>query len=146
MVAAFRHEGPARTMVHRLKYGAVPVPFLGDAVAGIVPDDATALVPVPRVTLRRWRFGVDPALEVARRAAAVRGLPVVEALAPPLWVHRRAGPAGADRGRPRFRLARQVPQGAVLVDDVVTTGTTLAAAAAVSGLRRAVTITSAVRP
>lgn len=144
--SAFVHEGPARTLVHRLKYQAVPLPALGRVLAPLVPPGATALVPIPRVTVRRWRYGVDPALEIASSLAAVRGLPVVVALQPPLWVHRRAGGAGAPHGRPRFRAMTPVPPGAVLVDDVVTTGATLLAAASVTGISMAVTITSAVRP
>lgn len=145
--SAFRHEGVARVLVHRLKYGATPLPGLARAVAGVLPATATALVPVPRTTLRRWRYGVDPALEIARWVGALTGLAVVRALGAPWWVHRRAGGAGAVHGRPRFRRTGvPVPAGAVLVDDVVTTGTTLVAASAVTGLSIAVTVTSAVRP
>jgi predicted amidophosphoribosyltransferase len=38
-----------------------------------------------------------------------------------------------------------IPPGAVLVDDVVTTGATLGAAARVTGITRALTLTSAAR-
>jgi hypothetical protein len=72
------------------------------------------------------------------------GLPVVCALAPAWWHRRRAGEAGAPRGRPRFRARRPAPPGAVLVDDVVTTGMTLGAAAeALGGVPRALTATAA---
>ena len=41
----------------------------------------------------------------------VLALPVVPALAPEWWHRRRAGPAGAQRGMPRFRAVRPVPAG-----------------------------------
>lgn len=143
--SAFVHEDPARAMVHRLKYRAAPPGRLGGLLAPLIPDDTTSLVPVPRVWLRRWRYGVDPALELARSLGRVTGLPVVEALVAPVWVHRRAGPSGQARGLPRFSRRTAVPPGAILIDDVVTTGATLVAAAAVTGITTAVTLTAAVR-
>lgn len=130
-------------MVHRLKYRAAPPGRLGVLLAPLVPDGVTSLVPVPRVRLRRWRYGVDPALELARSLSAVTGLPVVTALVAPVWVHRRAGPVGQPRGLPRFSRRITVPAGAILIDDVVTTGATLVAAAAVTGITTAVTLTAA---
>lgn len=143
--SAFVHEDPARTMVHRLKYRAAPPGRLGVLLAPLVPRGAAALVPVPRVRLRRWRYGVDPALELARSLGAVTGLPVVAALVAPVWLHRRAGPSGQARGLPHFTRGGPVPPGAILIDDVVTTGATLVAAAAVTGITTAVTLTAAAR-
>jgi len=144
--SAFAHEGTARLLVHRLKYGGhhAAAAVLAGAMAGRLPPGAGALVPVPRARLRRWRYGVDPAVELARALGRACSLPVVTALAPEWWHRRRAGLAGARRGLPRFRLVRGVPAGAVLVDDVVTTGATLrAAAAALGGPCAAVTATTA---
>jgi predicted amidophosphoribosyltransferase len=144
--SAYTHAGTARLLVHRLKYGGhqAAAALLAAAMAAAVPVGATALVPVPRARLRRWRYGVDPAVELARALGRVLALPVLPALAPEWWHRRRAGPAGAERGLPRFRAVRRVPGGAVLVDDVVTTGTTLcAAAAALGGPQAAVTATAA---
>ena len=74
----------------------------------------------------------------------VSGLPVVVALVPSWWYRPRAGPGSAARGIPAFRARAVLPAGAVLVDDVVTTGATLgAAAAALGGARLAVTATAA---
>jgi len=143
--SAFVHDGPARALVLRLKYRAAPAPGIGRVLLPLLPAGATALVPVPRVAARRWRYGVDPALEIARSLAMESGLPIVAALRAPAWVHRRAGARGAPHGQPRFRRMCPIPPGAVLVDDVVTTGATLGAAARVTGITRALTLTSAPR-
>jgi predicted amidophosphoribosyltransferase len=147
--SAYDHRGTARLLVHRLKYGghAAAAALLAEAMVALLPTGTAVLVPVPRARLRRWRYGVDPALELARALGRRQGVPVAAALAPEWWHRRRAGPAGVHRGLPRFRLIRPVPGGAVLVDDVVTTGATLRAAAAALGRPvPAVTATSALRP
>ena len=142
--SAFTHDGAARRLVHRLKYEGLiaAADLLAAAMDPILPADASVLVPVPRVWARRWRYGVDPAWELARALARRRHLRVVGALRPMPWTPRRAGPAAKRRGVPRFSLRAAVPRGAVLVDDVVTTGVTLAAARRASGIIRAVTATS----
>ena len=142
---AFVHQGLARELVHRLKYRADPLPGIGKVLGPLIPHTATAVVPVPRVALRRWRFGVDPAEELARSIAAETGLPVIAALGSPIWLHRRAGARDAPRGTPRFEARAAPPPGGVLVDDVLTTGLTLGAAASASGITTAVTLTSAAR-
>ena len=144
---ALVHDGVARTLIHRLKYEASPrvASVLAPMLAARLPTDAAALVPVPRVITRRWRYGVDPGRELTRALARLTGLPMAEPLRPALWTARRAGPAGRRRGIPRFGASGRAPAGAVLVDDVVTTGATLLAAANACGATRAVTVTSAVR-
>ena len=146
--SAFVHLGTARRLVHRLKYEAQPAAasLLAASMARVLPPGATCLVPVPRARVRLWWYGVDPALELARALGRFTGLPVKRALAAAWWHRRRAGGAGAARGVPRFRACTAVPAGAVLVDDVVTTGATLrAAAAALGGPHPAVTATAAPR-
>jgi predicted amidophosphoribosyltransferase len=144
--SAFRHEGPARLLVHRLKYEAVvgPAGLLAGAMVEFLPRDAAAIVPVPRAPARRWRYGVDPAFELASSLAARTGVPVLAALRGDWWHRRRAGGRDAPRGSPRFRATASVPAGAVLIDDVITTGTTLqAAGGALPGIRLALTATTA---
>jgi predicted amidophosphoribosyltransferase len=132
--AAFLHAGPARALVHRLKYEGIrpAAELLAAALVerwGPPPDQ---LVPIPRAPLRVWRFGVDPALELARAMAAISGIEVRAQLKAPLWASQRAGRRGSDRRPPRFST-RRFPVAGVLVDDVVTTGTTLSAAASALG-------------
>lgn len=149
MRSALEHAGAARALVHRLKYAAfaTAAEYLAAAIAHCLPPGTTCLVPVPRARLRVWRYGVDPALELARSLGRRTGLPVVRVLAPSWWHRRRAGPAGAARGVPRFYCRAAPPAGAVLVDDVLTTGTTLLSAAIALGRPLgAVTATVAGRP
>jgi len=145
---AFGHDGAARLLVHRLKYSgfAAAAGPLSRAMARLLPADCAALVPVPRVTARRWAYGVDPALELARRVGRDTGLAVVEGLVPELWVRHRAGAAGRRRGIPTFRRIAELPPAAVLVDDVVTSGVTLSRAGAAARLTRAVTATAGIGP
>ena len=144
----FVHEGPIRSAVHALKYrGAdrvaeVLAPFL----AGLLPADASALVPVPRALARRIRYGIDPGRVLAREIAQVAGLPVADVLRAP--VHRRSQLRQRTAEGLRFRSAGRAPLHAVLVDDVLTTGATMnAAALACRGtVLRAVTLTRSPAP
>lgn len=130
VLAAYLHEGPARALVHRLKYRADPGPasLLGVAMAAKLPRWAAALVPVPRARLRLWRYGIDPSLELAKAVSKVTSLPVVPALVPPWWWPPHAAGSRTERRGPRFGALRLPPTDAVLIDDVVTSGATLAAA------------------
>ena len=146
MRSAIRHEGPGRLLVHRLKYDAIQ--YAAEVLADQMPDlvgDATGLVPVPRTIVRRHRYGVDPGVEIARALARRTALPVVMALRPAGWGRRHAGVTRDRRVEPSFRLRRPAPEGAILVDDVITTGLTIATAARLTGLTRAVTATSRMR-
>jgi predicted amidophosphoribosyltransferase len=129
-----RHEGAARVLVRRLKYeGIEAVAHLVAAeLVDAIPDSVRCLVPVMRTPARRLRYGIDPATSIAKALSVRSGIPVVKAVAPPLWHPPNAGAARDGRRAPDFR-ARTGVFGALLVDDVVTTGATLDAAAAVVG-------------
>ncbi len=108
-----------------------------------LPDQARALIPIPRSWARLARFGIDPARELARELGMLTALPVISCLVAPLWMPAHAGRPRGSRARPSFRVARLPPPGSVLVDDVITTGATLDSAAGVLGVTFAVTATSA---
>ncbi len=140
--AAVSYEGPARALVRALKFrGAVS---LVDAMAAQMAANAPpgllegrSLVPVPLHAARRRRRGFNQAEELARALARRSGLLTADCL------ERTSGGARASqvgRGREerldalegsiRLRAGAPVPLRALLVDDVVTTGSTLAACAA----------------
>jgi predicted amidophosphoribosyltransferase len=141
------HETVARRLVHLLKYQALrpAAQLLADVMVEAMPADVVALVPVPRATLRRVRYGCDAAVVLARAIAAATGVPVNEALRPNLWWPPHAGQRKAARRVPGFRVVAPLADGSVLVDDVLTTGATLRAAGRVTGLHTALTATRAGR-
>ncbi|HEY6628548.1 MAG TPA: phosphoribosyltransferase family protein [Acidimicrobiia bacterium] len=135
LVAAFEHSGPARALVHQLKYRGLTA--YADVVAmvleGIIPR--LPIVPVPRVWSRQLQYGVDPAVVLAERLARSLRVPVIKSLSAPIHTRRRAG---GDHSRPvaPFRMTEVIAGGVVLVDDVVTTGRTLEAAIGLLGAER----------
>jgi predicted amidophosphoribosyltransferase len=133
--APVAYLGPAAGLVRAMKFGRL-APLADTAAAAIAAGlprawRELALVPVPAQPARARRRGYDPAALIARRLAGRTGA----ALEPCL---RRT-----DRGGRHTRLGRRerhaavaqveacapVPAGAVLVDDVHTTGATLDACA-----------------
>lgn len=129
-VAAFEHRSAAKRMVANLKYrGSLAIAaFFAANLAPLVPQTATGVVPVPRALARRVKFGVDPAGELAAALAAEIGVPVVPALRAPIWWPSHARRGRADRRAVRFTLRAEVPEGCIVVDDVLTTGTTVRSA------------------
>ncbi len=134
-VSACEFADVARAVVHGLKYGRrlELAHVAAEAIEAACPAGELrgAVVPVPASPLRwRWR-GFDPAEEVALALARLASLPYADCL------RRGHGPRQVGRSRrsrlalpPSVRARGPVPERALLVDDVRTTGATLAACAA----------------
>lgn len=134
----FAYDGPAGALVRELKFGGrIPIAQAMAAHVAANPPPltgATALVPVPLHPARRRRRGFNHALAFAEALAERTGLAVIDCLArdgdPRPQVGRgRRERALAMAGRVHARADQAVPVAALVVDDVVTTGATLAACA-----------------
>lgn len=138
--APLAYDGPARSLVRGLKYRGAPSlaePMAAAIAAGVpaavlAPGDALVAVPMHPGRLRKRGF--NQAERIAAALARRRGLELTDCL-------RRHGRSAHQVGRDRReRLEGQagafmvppgaVPRRAVLVDDVITTGSTLRACAA----------------
>lgn len=150
-VSASPFDGPARRLVHGLKYGR-RLSLAGVAATAMLralpPHElGGGVVPVPAGPWRwRWR-GFDPAEEIAHALAARAQLPVVDCLRRG-GGRRQVGRRRSDRltDPPRVWGVAACPREALLVDDVWTTGATLSACARAlceGGCRRIVALTLA---
>lgn len=132
VIAAFEHSGPARVLAHHLKYRGLEgyAGIVADVLASRIPK--APLVPIPRARSRVIRYGVDPAVVLARCLSERTGAPIHRLLAPSIHTRRRAG---GDHRRPvgPLRIVKSPLECVTLVDDVLTTGATLEAAIAVIG-------------
>jgi len=139
--APLAYEGPARALVRGLKYqGAagladpLSAQIVANARAGLLDPRAT-LVPVPLHPARRRRRGYNQAERLAVALARRSGLEVSDCLSRTGVATHQVGRGRVERleglaGGIELRIGADAPRAAVLVDDVVTTGATLAACAA----------------
>ena len=137
-LAAWRYAYPADRLLHAFKYGgllALAAPFAGAIVdAHVTRGDPrpNAIVPLPLARPRQRSRGFNQAAEIAREVAARLEVPTLAALARARDTPPQAGLALAARianVRNAFvPIASLEGLTVAIVDDVMTTGATLAAA------------------
>lgn len=151
--APLAFDGPARSLVHALKFrGALAV---ADAMAAQIAANAPpgllaggTVVPVPADPVRRRRRGFDHAGLLARALARRTRLPLLRCLSRPRAGDRQLGRDRSARLRGGGDVAAHDPPAGtlVLVDDVHTTGATLALCARelrAAGAQRVIAVTYA---
>ena len=154
--AVLAYEGYSRELVARLKYrnARTTLRWLALQMALLVDPDAVELVTwVPTSTARRHQRGFDQAQLLAKGLSRRLCRPcrplLVRAHGPPqtgrTGTQRLAGPALSVR----LNAHRHVPRHVVLVDDVITTGTSMTVAARAlraAGVERIVAVAAARTP
>ncbi len=142
----FHKESPLQHALHAMKYeglfrlGSTFGRHLGEWIAeGVDTQEIECIVPVPLHRLKKIERSYNQSEKIAEGVAAVLNRPVrPELLSRTRYTRSQTGLAAPDR-RKNLEGAFQAGQGAMarhvlLVDDVITTGATMAAAA--QALRR----------
>lgn len=131
------YEGRLREWIHLFKYARIRTLAnpLVELLAASLPrsERFDAIVPVPLHWRKRWQRGFNQSELLARGIARKWGLPVVNALRRRRYTSAQAGLSNTGRRKnvaAAFAHRRRVKgQRVLLIDDVLTTGSTAAACA-----------------
>lgn len=132
-------DGPARRAIHAVKYRYAPdlAAWMGARAASLIPEGAAfdAVVPVPLHRVRQRERGFNQAEQVATGVSRTLGVPLMAGLSRVVAGHSqttRSSLRRRDLHKGTFAPRASVRGSRVLlVDDVVTTGTTMNTAARV---------------
>ena len=150
--ALLAYEGSTKDLIRALKYEnhRDALDRVGAALAVLVRQHGgSTMTWAPTSTLRRRHRGYDQSELLARRAGSAAAMSVSRLLRR-LPGHAQTGLGRSERRNgPAFEAHSTLPERIVLVDDVITTGATLSAAARAlrsGGAIEVVGITLAARP
>lgn len=150
IVSVAPHDGIGRTLIVAYKFRGLHGlgEFMSARMADAVPagDRPRAVVPVPASNSRKRFRGFDPAGLLAAKLAEHLGWPLEEGVLERTDRGRQKGGGREERIRnpPTIRARTEAPREVLLVDDVATTGSTLAVCAGVlrsAGTRRIQAVT-----
>lgn len=151
-LSPFAYDGVARELVARMKYRRIVAvaPFLAEAMAAVIaPPVPHVLTWAPTTRTRRHERGFDHAEVLARAVGRRLRRPVRSLLRRGDGPPQTGLPAAARRRGPAFTATGVAAPFVLLIDDIATTGATLAAAAAAlreRGATRVVALTAARTP
>jgi ComF family protein len=148
------YEGTLRTLIHLFKYhrmAPLDRPLSRMLERALPPDERIdAVVPAPLHWRRKWQRGFNQAELLARRIASRRGVPLIRGLRRTRATRPQAGLSNTARRENvtgAFQARRRLDgMSVLLVDDVMTTGSTATACAFAlkrAGARRVVLLTVA---
>jgi competence protein ComFC len=134
------YEGVLRELIHLYKYGRVRTlarPLAEWLASALPPDDRfDAVTPVPLHWRRQWQRGFNQAELLARHVARRRGIPVIQAVRRVRATLTQAGLSNTRRRQnvtaafaARRAAGRLAGKRVLLIDDVMTTGSTAASCA-----------------
>lgn len=136
----FKEDGGVRPMIHALKYGGYSEigEMLGRMAGRSYPSlskDYDLIVPVPLHPRKQRKRGYNQALLIAQGLSRVTGIPVQEGLRRKVYTDSQTGQSYSERKsamKGKFALSPNTRVAGIrilLVDDVLTTGATVQAAA-----------------